>query len=273
MLLAIDAGNTNIVFAIYDGDRVVAQFRASTKEGRTADEYYAWLAQLMDLQGLKAAEIEGAIIATVVPQSLFNLQRLCRKYLKREPLVVGAPNVDLGIAVNTDRPRAVGADRLVNAVAAYVDHGGDLIIIDFGTATTFDIVGPQGSYDGGIIAPGVNLSMEALHQAAAQLPRIAIERPQSVIGRDTVPAMQSGVFWGYIALVEGLVRRVRDEIGRPMKVIGTGGLANLFRHSTDAIDGIDGDLTIRGLRYIWERNAEVGCLPLDDDAIDTADQP
>src|SRR6185436_12348016 len=153
MLLAIDAGNTNIVFAIYDRDRVVAQFRASTKEGRTADEYYAWLAQLMDLQGLDAKAIEGAIIATVVPQALFNLQRLCRKYLKREPLVVGESNVDLGIDINTDRPRAVGADRLVNAVAAHQDYGGDLIIIDFGTATTFDVVGPNGSYDGGIIAP------------------------------------------------------------------------------------------------------------------------
>lgn len=266
MLLAIDAGNTNIVFAIYDGDKVVAQFRASTKEGRTADEYYAWLAQLMDLQGLQAKAIEGAIIATVVPQALFNLQRLCRKYLKREPLVVGAPNVDLGIAVRTDRPRAVGADRLVNAVAAHQDYGGDLVIIDFGTATTFDIVGPDGAYEGGIIAPGVNLSMEALHQAAAQLPRIAIERPQSVVGRDTVPAMQSGVFWGYIAMIEGLVARIRAEIGRPLKVIGTGGLANLFRHSTAAIDDIDGSLTIRGLRYIWERNAAHGCLPLEHDA-------
>jgi type III pantothenate kinase len=254
MLLAIDAGNTNIVFAIYRDDRVVAQFRASTKEGRTADEYYAWLAQLMQLQDLDAKEIEGAIIACVVPQSLFNLQRLCRKYLKMEPLVVGAPDVDLGISVNTDRPRAVGADRLVNALAAHRDYGGDLIIIDFGTATTFDVVGPDGSYDGGIIAPGVNLSLEARHLAAAQLPRIAVDRPQSVIGRDTVPAMQSGVFWGYIGLIEGLVARIKGEVGRPMKVIGTGGLSNLFRQSTTAIDVLDGDITIRGLRYIWEIN-------------------
>ena len=261
MLLAIDAGNTNIVFAVYDGDEVVAQFRATTKEARTADEYYAWLAQLMDLQGLKAQEIEGAIIATVVPQALFPLQRLCRKYLKREPLVVGQPDVDLGIAVNTDRPRAVGADRLVNALAAYTQHGGDLIIIDFGTATTFDIVGSDGAYEGGIIAPGVNLSVEALHLAAAQLPRIAIERPQSVIGRDTIPAMQSGVFWGYIGMIEGLVARVKAEVGRPMKVIGTGGLSNLFIQSTTAIDLIDGDLTIRGLRQIWDANADRSCEP------------
>jgi type III pantothenate kinase len=254
MLLAIDAGNTNIVFAIYRGTQVVAQFRASTKEGRTADEYYAWLAQLMQLQDLDAKEIEGAIIASVVPQSLFNLQRLCRKYLKMEPLVVGAPDVELGIEINTDRPRAVGADRLVNALAAHKDYGGDLIVIDFGTATTFDIVGADGSYDGGIIAPGVNLSVEALHLAAAQLPRIAVERPQSVIGRDTVPAMQSGVFWGYIGMIEGLVARIKAEVGRPMRVIGTGGLSNLFRQSTTAIDMLDGDITIRGLRYIWELN-------------------
>lgn len=254
MLLAIDAGNTNIVFAIYRDDRVVAQFRASTKEGRTADEYYAWLAQLMQLEDLDTKEIEGAIIACVVPQSLFNLQRLCRKYLKMEPLVVGAPDVELGIEIRTDRPRGVGADRLVNALAAHKDYGGDLIVIDFGTATTFDVVGPEGSYDGGIIAPGVNLSVEALHLAAAQLPRIAVERPQSVIGRDTVPAMQSGVFWGYIGMIEGLVARIKAEVGRPMRVIGTGGLSNLFRQSTTAIDMLDGDITIRGLRYIWELN-------------------
>ena len=167
---------------------------------------------------------------------------------------------------------AGGSDASSNAVAAHADHGGDLIIIDFGTATTFDIVGHDGSYDGGIIAPGVNLSMEALHQAAAQLPRIAIERPQSVVGRDTIPAMQSGVFWGYIAMIEGLVARIKAEVGRPMKVLGTGGLANLFRHSTTAIDDIDGNLTIRGLRYIWERNAEAGCAPVEDDA-DHAEHP
>ena len=254
MLLAIDAGNTNIVFAITDGDRTLAQFRASTKEGRTADEYYVWLAQLMELQGLKASDIDGAIIATVVPQALFNLQRLCRKYLKREPLVVGEDNVDLGIEIRTDRPRAVGADRLVNAVAAHADYGGNLILIDFGTATTFDIVGADGAYEGGIIAPGVNLSMEALHQAAAQLPRIAIERPQSVVGRDTIPAMQSGVFWGYVGLIDSLIDRIKAEYGRPMKVVATGGVASLFEGATRGIDAFDHDLTIRGLLEIYRRS-------------------
>ena len=263
MLLAIDAGNTNIVFAVHDGKSVRAQFRAVTKDNRTADEYYVWLAQLMHLEGIEPQDITAAIISSVVPPALFNLRRLCAKYFKRSALVIGDPEVDLGLKINTDRPKAVGADRVVNTVAGFKDYGGDLILIDFGTATTFDIVGSQGSYEGGIIAPGVNLSMEALHLAAAQLPHIAIERPQSVIGRDTIPAMQSGIFWGYIALVEGLVARIRAEYGKPMKVIGTGGLAHLFRHSTPVIEVVDHDLTIRGLRYIYERNADLAVKPVE----------
>jgi type III pantothenate kinase len=192
---------------------------------------------------------------------LFPLRRLCAKYFNREAIVVGDPEVELGIEINVDRPRAVGADRIVNAIAGYKEHGGDLIIIDFGTATTFDIVGPKGSYEGGVIAAGVNLSLEALHMAAAQLPRIAVERPQAVIGKDTIPAMQSGVFWGYIAMIEGMVARIKAEYGRPMKVIGTGGLAHLFRHSTNAIEIVDHDITIRGLHYIYQRNAALARKP------------
>lgn len=263
MLLAIDAGNTNIVFAVHDGKEVRAQFRAVTKDNRTADEYYVWLAQLMQLEGIEPKEISAAIISSVVPPALFNLRRLCAKYFSQSAIVIGEPEVDLGLAINTDRPRAVGADRIVNAVAAYKDYGGNLIVIDFGTATTFDIVGQGGSYEGGVIAPGVNLSMEALHLAAAQLPRIAVERPQSVIGRDTIPAMQSGIFWGYIALVEGLVARIKTEYGKPMKVIGTGGLAHLFRHSTTTIEFVDHDLTIRGLNYIYQRNAALARKPVE----------
>jgi type III pantothenate kinase len=263
MLLAIDAGNTNIVFAVHDGKEVRAQFRAVTKDNRTADEYYVWLMQLMQLEGIQTQDISAAIISSVVPPALFNLRRLCSKYFKKTALVIGDPEVDLGIVINADRPKAVGADRLVNTVAGYRDYGGNLILIDFGTATTFDIVGEHGSYEGGIIAPGVNLSMEALHQAAAQLPRIAVERPQSVIGRDTIPAMQSGIFWGYIALIEGLVERIRAEVGKPMKVVGTGGLAHLFRHSTSTIEFVDHDLTIRGLRYIYERNASLAGKPVE----------
>lgn len=263
MLLAIDAGNTNIVFAVHDGKQVRAQFRAVTKDNRTADEYYVWLAQLLQLEGIAAQDITGAIISSVVPPALFNLRRLCAKYFRQNAMVIGDPDVDLGIVINADRPRAVGADRLVNTVAGFRDYGGNLILIDFGTATTFDIVGDQGSYEGGIIAPGVNLSMEALHLAAAQLPRIAVERPATVIGRDTIPAMQSGIFWGYIALIEGLVARVRQEYGKPMKVIGTGGLAHLFRHSTAVIEAVDHDLTVRGLRYIYERNAGKARKPVE----------
>jgi type III pantothenate kinase len=263
MLLAIDVGNTNIVFAVHDGKEVRAQFRAVTKDNRTADEYYVWLSQLLQLENVAASDITGAIIASVVPPALFNLRRLCTKYFKCSAIVVGEPDVDLGLKINVDRPGAVGADRIVNAIAAFKEYGGDLIVIDFGTATTFDIVGPTGSYEGGVIAPGVNLSIEALHLASAQLPRIAVERPQSVIGKDTIPAMQSGVFWGYIAMIEGMVERIKSEYGKPMKVIGTGGLAHLFRHSTLAIETVDHDLTIRGLRYIYERNVALARKPVE----------
>jgi type III pantothenate kinase len=255
MLLAIDAGNTNIVFAVIEGETIRAEFRAATKDARTADEYVVWLTQLMDLEGLKLRDLDDAIIATVVPQALFNLRTLCRKFLKCEPLVIGEPNVDVGIRLNVDNPSGVGADRIADAVAAHRSYPDmALIVVDFGTATTFDVVAEDGTYEGGIIAPGVNLSLEALHLAAAKLPRIAIERPQGVIGKDTVPAMQSGVYWGYIALIEGLVARIKAEYGRPMQVIATGGLAPLFRHSSSAIDSVDRDLTIRGLVDIYRRN-------------------
>ena len=255
MLLAIDAGNTNIVFAVYDGKDVRAEWRAVTKTTRTADEYAVLLAPLLSLNGLDFADFDAAIIATVVPAALFDLRQLCRRYLHCEALVVGDPSVDLGIEVRIDRPEAVGADRLVNAVAAHERYKGALIVVDFGTATTFDIVGENGDYEGGVIAPGVNLSAEALHKAAAMLPRVAVTRTQSVIGKDTVPAMQSGLYWGYIALVEGLVARIKEEYGKPMTVIATGGLAKVFYRQTPAIDHHDPDLTIRGLVQIYARNA------------------
>jgi len=256
MLLCIDAGNTNIVFAVHDGTAIRAEWRAVTETTRTADEYAVLLSPLLTLQSLSFADIDTAIIATVVPAALFDLRQFCRKYLNCEPLVVGDPSVDLGIEVHTDRPQAVGADRLVNAIAAHATYKGALIVVDFGTATTFDIVSEKGDYEGGVIAPGVNVSAEALHQAAAMLPRVAIGRTQNVIGKDTVPAMQSGLFWGYIGLIEGLVARIKEEYGKPMKVIGTGGLANPFHKQTQAIDHLDPDLTIRGLIMIHERNAK-----------------
>ncbi len=256
MLLAIDAGNTNTVFAILDGETIRAEWRAATASSRTADEYWVWLVQLMTLEDIDPKRIEGAIIATVVPQALFNLRGLCRKFLRVEPMVVGDARVDLGLKINIQRPDVVGADRLVNAVAGHQTYDGALTIIDFGTSTNFDIVSEDGCYEGGVLAPGINLSMEALHLAAAKLPRIAIERPATVIGKDTVPAMQSGVFWGYIGLIEGLVARIEAEYQRKMTVIATGGLAALFTKSTDAIHHVDADLTIRGLRQIYARNVE-----------------
>jgi len=255
MLLAIDAGNTNIVFAVHDGKDVRAEWRAVTETTRTADEYAVLLSPLLTLNSLSFDDLDSAIIATVVPAALFDLRLLCRRYLKCEPLVVGDPDLDLGIEVHIDRPHAVGADRLVNTVAAHERYKGALIVVDFGTATTFDIVSAKGDYEGGVIAPGANLSAEALHKGAAMLPRVAIQRTQSVIGKDTVPAMQSGLFWGYIGLIEGLVARIKDEYGEPMTVIGTGGLANLFHRQTTVIDHLDPDLTIRGLVLINARNA------------------
>src|ERR1700742_1420310 len=253
MLLAIDAGNTNIVFAVHDGIETRAEWRSVTETTKTADEYAVLLGQLLQLQGLSFSDIDSAIIATVVPAALFDLRRLCRKYLKCEPLVVGDPDLDLGIAVHAE---GAGADRLVNTVAAHERYKGALIVIDFGTATTFDVVSASGDYEGGIIAPGANVSAEALHSAAAMLPRVAVVRTQNVIGKATVPAMQSGLYWGYIGLIEGLVARIKEEYGKPMTVIGTGCLANLFYRQTTAIEHLDPDLTIRGLVQIYARNTE-----------------
>ncbi len=253
MLLAIDAGNTNIVFAVHDGTETRAEWRAVTETTRTSDEYAVLLQPLLQIQGLTFADISSAIIATVVPAALFDLRQLCRKYLKCEPLVIGDPDVKLGIQVHAN---GAGADRLVNAIAAHERYKGALIVVDFGTATTFDVVSETGDYEGGVIAPGANVSAEALHGAAAMLPRVAVGRTQNVIGKSTVPAMQSGLYWGYIGLIEGLIARIKEEYGRPMTVVGTGGLANLFYKQTTAIEHLDPDLTIRGLVQIHARNAE-----------------
>jgi len=254
MLLAIDVGNTNIVFAVHDGDREHQQWRTATSDTRTADEYMVWLSQLMALDGLTPGDISGAIISTVVPQALFNIRSLCRRYFKCEPLVVGEDALELGISVAIDSPGEVGADRLVNAVAAHNSYEGPLIVVDFGTATTFDVIDASGCYRGGVIAPGVNLSMEALHMAAAKLPRIAIERPEKIIGSGTIAAMQSGIYWGYVSLIEGLVQRISAEFDAAMTVVATGGLATLFGHATPVISHVDKDLTIRGLVAIYQRN-------------------
>jgi type III pantothenate kinase len=253
MLLAIDTGNTNTLFAVHDGNEWRAQWRSSTDMTKTADDYAVWLSTLMEINGLSLDQIDDCIISTVVPQSLFNQRNFARRYLKVEPFVVGE-NVELGVAVHITKPSEVGADRLVNAVGAHGSYKGALIVIDSGTATTFDIVGEDGSFEGGIIAPGINLSMKALHEAAAKLPRVAIQKPDQVIGKDTVAAMQSGVFWGYIDLIDGLVERIKGEYGRPMTVIATGGVASLFEGAARKIDHFDSDITIKGLRILYDRN-------------------
>lgn len=257
MLLAIDSGNTNIVFAVYDGDVLRGEWRASTHTDRTADELGVWLTQLLSIEGLDRTDISAAIVASVVPAMVFGLKTLCRRYFKCEPLVVGDEGVDLGLSILLDRPEEVGADRLVNAVAAHKYYKGPLIVIDFGTATTFDVVDGEGNYCGGAISPGINLSLEALHMAAAKLPRVAIGRPRQVIGRATVPAMQSGIFWGYVGLIEGLVTRIKAEFGAEMMVLATGGLAPLFAEATPVIDALDADLTLRGLLEIHRLNARL----------------
>jgi type III pantothenate kinase len=256
MLLAIEQGNTNTLFAIHDGQAWIARWRTATQAERTADEYAVWLHQLLAMQHMELGAIDACVIASVVPQSLFNLRNLARRYLKVDPLVVGEGAV-LGIEVRIDKPSEAGADRLVNAIGGHLKYGGPLIIIDSGTATTFDIVGADGAFEGGVIAPGINLSMQALHNAAARLPRVAIARPTHVIGRGTVEAMQSGVFWGYVALIEGLIDRIKTEYPAAMRVIATGGVASLFEGATDRIDAFDPDLTLRGLLEIVRRNGHL----------------
>ncbi|WP_010187215.1 type III pantothenate kinase [Sphingomonas sp. PAMC 26605] len=259
MLLAIDAGNTNIVFALVEDKAIKARWRIATDPRRTADEYAVWLHQLLTLEGYDRAAVTGVIIATVVPRALHNLQTLARKYFNTEPLVAGEPPVEWGMALDVLEPKSVGADRAVTMIAAHARHPGDLIVIDFGTATTLDVVDYTGAYKGGIIAPGINLSLDALVTAAAKLPRIAIEAPAtaSVIGRDTVSQMQIGIFWGYVAMIEGLVARMKAEVGRPIKVVATGGLAILFEQHTSMFDVVEPDLTIQGLAILWDR-AHIG---------------
>jgi type III pantothenate kinase len=256
MLLAIEQGNTNTLFAIHDGQTWTAQWRAATDPQRTADEYAVWLHQLLSMRTLTMADIDDCIISSVVPQSLFNLRNLSRRYLKVEPLVVGE-NAELGIPIRIQKPSEAGADRLVNAIGGYLKYGGPLILIDSGTATTFDVVGADGAFEGGVISPGINLSMQALHSAAARLPRVAIAKPAHVIGKGTVEAMQSGVFWGYVALIEGLIERIKREYHAPLQVIATGGVASLFEGATDRIDAFDPDLTLRGLLEIVRRNGHL----------------
>jgi type III pantothenate kinase len=253
MLLVIDAGNTNIVFAVHDGDEWRGTWRLATTVQRTSDEYGVWLEALLTRSGITAADVDAAVIGTVVPAALYHLRRLCREWFDVEPIVARAA-LDWGFEIKIDNPDEVGADRLLNALAAHEQYKGPLVVVDFGTATTFDVVDKDGAYLGGVICPGINLSIEALHQAAARLPRIGIGRPQSVIGRSTIPAMRSGIYWGYVGLIEGLLVRIEAEFGAPLKAIATGGLAPLFAEGTTKLTTIDPDLTLDGLRLLSLRN-------------------
>ena len=258
MLLAIDAGNTNVVFALVEAHEIKARWRIATDPRRTADQYAVWLHQLLELEGFSKADVTAVIIGTVVPRALHNLEVLASKYFHVEPLIAGDGKAAWPIDLDVDEPHNVGADRALNAIAAHAKHPGVLIVIDFGTATTFDVVDEKGAYKGGIIAPGINLSLDALVNAAAKLPRIAIEAPQgnlSVIGRTTASQMQIGVYWGYVAMMEGLVARLKAEVVRPVTVIATGGLATLFDKHTDLFDAVEPDLTIQGLSLLYQRVA------------------
>lgn len=255
MLLAIDCGNTNTVFSIWDGAKFLCTLRTSTHHARTADAYFTWYSTLVKHYGIEA-QITDVIISSTVPRVVFNLRVFADRFFGCRPLVVGKPECLLPQAPRVDAGTQVGPDRLVNAAGAYDRHGGDLIVVDFGTATTFDVVAPDGAYIGGVIAPGVNLSLEALHMAAAALPHVDIAKPQSVIGTNTVACIQSGVFWGYVGLVREICARIKAERDRPMKVIATGGLAPLFQQSVDLFDVFEEDLTMHGLTVIHNHNKE-----------------
>jgi type III pantothenate kinase len=255
MLLAIDAGNTNVVFALVEDGAIRARWRIATDPRRTADEYAVWLHQLLALEGFDRSIVTAVIVGTVVPRALHNLEVLASKYFGVTAIVAGSTPEQWGVELDVDEPASVGADRVLNVIAAHARHPGDLIVVDFGTATTFDVVDFSGAYKGGIIAPGINLSLDALVAAAAKLPRIAIQEPSgdSVIGRNTEDQMHIGVYWGYISMIEGLIARMTAEIGRPVKVISTGGLATLFDRRSPVFDAIEPDLTIQGLWLLHAR--------------------
>ncbi|MFM1655024.1 type III pantothenate kinase [Brevibacillus sp. B_LB10_24] len=255
MLLVIDIGNTNIVLGMYQGEELIHHWRISSDRNKTEDEYGMLVGSLFQNAGLTFTQIDGVIVSSVVPPLNFSIESMCWKYFRKKPLVVG-PGVKTGLNIKSEYPREVGADRIVNAVAAIHYYGTPLVIVDFGTASTFCYVDEQARYWGGAIAPGIGISTEALFSRAAKLPRIEIAKPASVVGRNTIASMQSGVFYGFIGQVEGIVKRMKAETRSNPKVIATGGLAALIADETDSIDIVDPNLTLKGLRLIYERNIE-----------------
>ncbi|MDA7426623.1 type III pantothenate kinase [Thalassococcus lentus] len=257
MLLAIDCGNTNTVFSIWDGERFLCTLRTSTHHARTADAYFTWFSTLINHYGL-TLDIEDVIISSTVPRVVWNLRVFSDRFFGCRPYVVGKPDCTLPHAPRVDAGTGVGPDRLANAAGAFDRHGGDVVVVDFGTATNFDVVAADGAYVGGVIAPGVNLSLEALAQGAAALPHVDVSRPDKVIGTNTVGCIQSGVFWGYIGLIQGITDQIKSEYGKPMKVVGTGGLAPLFGQEDHLFDTIEDDLTMHGLTVIYNHNKNRG---------------
>jgi type III pantothenate kinase len=255
MIFVFDVGNTNTVLGVYDGDELKYQWRVETNRNRTEDEFGMVVKSLFDASGLSFSSIDGIIISSVVPPIMFALERMCKKYFKLTPMVVG-PGMKTGLNIKYENPREVGADRIVNAVAAIHEYGSPLIIVDFGTATTYCYINEQRQYMGGAIAPGIGISTEALYSKAAKLPRIEITRPEGVIGKNTVSAMQAGIVYGYVGQVEGIVKRMIDQSEQRPKVIATGGLSTLIAEESTIIDIVDPYLTLKGLQLIYKRNMD-----------------